>query len=82
MAQRQIDESTLMALADAGVIREALITRVRHQDGHKWCVQVKYGLNTQTLRSKREPVRLFHTIDTAAKLLFECGLHQMTVDYS
>lgn len=82
MGQRQIDEGTLMALIEAGVIREAIITRVRHDGGNKWCIQVKYGRNTQILRSKRESMRLFHTIDTAARLLFESGMYQMQVDYS
>ncbi|MEH6580140.1 MAG: hypothetical protein V7731_24060 [Amphritea sp.] len=82
MGKKQIDEATLMALIEAGVVREAVITRIRHQGDHKWAIQVKYGLNTQILRSKREAVRLFHTIDTAAKLLFECGMYQMSVDYS
>lgn len=82
MAARQVDESTLIALIEAGVVREAIITRVRNQGDHKWCIQIKYGLKTQVLRSKREPMRLFHTIDTAAKLLFECGMYQMQIDYS
>lgn len=78
---RHVDENTLGALIEAGVVREAIITRVRHQGGYRWAIQIKYGMNTQTLRSQREPVRLFHTIDTAAKLLHEAGLHQITIDY-
>lgn len=58
MVKRQIDERTLTALIDAGVVREALITRVQHQGDHKWAIQIRYGKNIQALWSKREPVRL------------------------
>lgn len=82
MLTRQIDSHTLQALSSAGVIREVIITRVPHPDGtQKWGIQVKYGINTQWLRSKRQPRRLFNTIDTAARLIHNCGLTQMQIDY-
>lgn len=80
--KRHTDEPTLRALVDAGVIREAVIVRIRQTDGDQWAILVKYGLREQTLRSRREPIRRFNTLDTAAKLLHTAGLSQMTIDYS
>lgn len=63
--KRTVDELTLRALVDAGVIREAAILRVPHPEGHKWAIRVKYGLREQTLRRRRELIRVFNTLDTA-----------------
>ena len=83
MLLRQIDSHTLKALSSAGVIREVIITRVPQASGSdKWGIQVKYGINTQWLRSKRQPRRLFNKVDTATKLVYNCGISQMIVDYS
>lgn len=82
MVQKQLDEATLAALVDAGVVREAIIARLRHDGDYKWAIRVKFGMNEQVLRSRREQVRLFNTIDTAAKLLHTAGLSQMTIDYT
>lgn len=81
MLTRQIDTHTLEALCTAGVIREVIITRVPQASGDtKWGIQVKYGINTQWLRSKRQPRRLFHTIDTAANLIRDCGITHVQLD--
>lgn len=78
---RRIDESTMRALIEAGVVREAVITRTKQRGGYRWAILIKYGMNTQTLCSQREPVRLFASIDTAAALLHDAGLHLITIDY-
>ncbi|MDP5255842.1 hypothetical protein [Vibrio sp. HB161653] len=81
MSNRPIDAPTLRALVEAGVIREALIVRIRHDGDYRWAIQVSYGMKTQILRSQREPVRLFHTIDSAARLLHDMGLSRMSVEF-
>lgn len=82
MLNKEIDEKTFKALCDAGVIREVTICRVFKSPGdERWAIQVQYGRNTQWLRSKREPQRLFNTPNTALRLVYNSGISHMQVDF-
>ena len=77
----KIDHQALRTLAECGVIREAIVFRnVGRNDRDNWAIQIKYGKACRYLRSKREDIRSFHTLDTAAKTLNEIGVSIFTVD--
>jgi hypothetical protein len=82
MLNQEIDAKTFEALCSAGVIREVTICRVfTPTKEERWAIQVQYGRNTQWLRSKREPQRLFNTPNTALRLVYNSGISHMQVDF-
>lgn len=77
-----VESKTLAELAKCGVIREALICRCSQKDSERWMIRIKYGSTEKILRSKREKVRTFHTIDTASKILRDIGISKCVLDMS
>lgn len=76
--RHSITLETLRILADAGSLREVLIVR----EGECFAVRVRWGAQERPLASKRQPVRLFRSIDSACRLLASVGLKVATVDLS
>ena len=70
-----ISLDTLKTLTEASSVREFLVVPFRGG----WCVRVRWGNQEKPLRSQREPVRVFHTTDTAMKLLKKVGAQTVTV---
>ncbi|MCF6458733.1 hypothetical protein [Pseudoalteromonas sp. MMG024] len=75
-----VETKTLIELAKCGVICEALICRHPAKEVEKWMIKIKFGNSEKILRSKREKVRAFHTIDTASKTLRDMGINTCTLD--
>ena len=71
-----IDENTLKALVSANSIRETVI--VRHGEGY--ALRFKFGSEDVFLRSQREKIRVFKSLDTMTKLLRRLGLTIITLD--
>lgn len=71
-----LKEDTLAMLIAAHAIREFLIVR---RDGG-YAIQAKMGTETFQLRSRRETVRRFRKLDTAAEYLRTRGALQFTLD--
>ncbi len=73
---KRLNEDTLEMLIAAHAIREFLIVR---GDGG-YVIQAKMGTETFQLRSRREAVRRFRKLDTAAAYLRTRGALQVTLD--
>ena len=76
--QRDIDEATLKALVSAHSIRETII--VRHSGGY--AVRLKFGASDAWLRSQRQKIRVFKSLDGLAKTLRNLGLTHLVLDLS
>lgn len=76
MIGKAIDEDSLRLLISQHAVREARITRVP-QRPDRWCLSVRLGGQAQRLimiRSKREPIRTWASLDTLAKFATDVGL--------
>ena len=72
-----ITEATLRELLDSGAIRSVAL--VAQGDG--WAVQVEVGTRWRTLRSAREPVRWWRSLDRLARWLrADLGIAEWSVD--
>jgi hypothetical protein len=69
---------TLQALLSANSVSEVIIMRA----GDAYSVKAKFGMNDKILRSQRERVRLFKSLETCAKVLRKAGAVQITLDLS
>ena len=60
-----ITEATLRELLDSGAVRSVAIVA----QGDAWAVQVEVGTRWRVLRSAREPVRWWRSLDRLARWL-------------
>ena len=71
-----ISEATLRNLIASGAVRSVAVVG----QGPDWAVQVEVGMRRWALRSAREPVRLWRSLDRLARWLRERGVAEWTVD--
>ena len=71
-----ITETGLIDLIDAGAVRAVAIVA----QGDAWAVQIQIGTQWRTVRSKREDVRWWKSLDTAARWLHGLGIAEWSVD--
>ena len=77
MSDQGITEATLRELLDSGAIRSVALVA----QGDAWAVQVEVGTRWRTLRSAREPVRWWRSLDRLARWLKDdIGVAEWTVD--
>ncbi|MDF3934766.1 hypothetical protein [Pseudomonas citronellolis] len=71
-----ISDEALKALVTAGSVQHLRVTR--GPDGVGWMLQVRFvnGTHYVTLRSRREPARIFRTLDSAARYCESLGLYE------
>lgn len=74
-----ISDAALVALVRADSTREALAARGPAGEG--WKLQIRYGGDNDlhTLRSQRQPVRVFRTLDSLRRYCAGIGLAQLNV---
>ena len=72
---QSVDLNSLKLLVSSTTVREALVTPYRQ--GYQ--VKARWGHVEKSLRSQRDPIREFKSINSACKLLKEIGLQQVTV---
>lgn len=75
MKPRTILEPEARLLVESGAVRGATVVRT----GQRWAVVLHVGLVEMTLSSKREDVRLFAKLDTAADWLLGIGIKDFSV---
>lgn len=74
---KSITEATLRELLDSGAVRAVQIVG----QGTGWAVQVEVGMRRRTLRSAREPVRWWRSLDRLARWLRDdLGIAEWSVD--
>lgn len=71
-----ITESALRDLLDGGAVRSVSVVA----QGDAWAVQVQIGTRSRTIGSKREDVRWWKSLDTAARWLNGLGVAEWSVD--
>ena len=77
MADDSIHESTMRELLDSGSVRAIAVVA----QGDAWAVQVEVGTRWRVLRSAREPVRLWKSLDRLARWLRgDLGIAEWSVD--
>lgn len=77
MATETIDHTTLIKLAEAGVVRSA---HAVGQDGG-WSILVKYGMTERVLAAQRShQVRIFRKLETLVEYLKGVGIPRFDVD--
>lgn len=77
MTTETIDHTTLIQLAEAGVVRSA---HVVGQDGG-WGILVKYGMTERALAAQRSrQVRIFRKFETLVEYLKGVGIPRFDVD--
>lgn len=74
-----ITDDALSALVKAGGARDALVTRAKPSG---WKLQIRYsgGGQLYTLRSRREPVRVFRTLDSLGRYCDGIGLRELRLE--
>lgn len=75
-----ITDDALVALVRAGGARDPLVTQ--GPGGIGWKLQIRYagGSSYFVLRSRREPVRVFRTLDSLHRYCAGIGLRGFTVE--
>jgi hypothetical protein len=75
-----ITDETLAALIRARSVLDAMVSH--GPGGEGWKLQIRFtGDNTlHTLRSQRQPVRLFGTLDSLGRYCDGIGLRRLTVE--
>lgn len=77
MSTEAINEATMRELIESGAVRA--ITVVGQGEG--WAVEIEVGTRRRVLRSAREPVRLWKSLDRLARWLREdLGVAEWAVD--
>ena len=71
-----ITEATLRELLDSGAVRA--ITVVGQGEG--WAVEIEVGTRRRVLRSARDPVRIWKSLDRLAGWLRGMGVAEWSVD--
>ena len=71
-----ISEATLRELIASGAVRSVAVVG----QGPDWAVQVEVGMRRRALRSAREPVRLWRSMDRLSRWLRERGIAEWRVD--
>lgn len=76
-----ITEETLRALIAAGGVRALVAVPQTHpkSKGQVWALTAKVGLKELILRSKREPIRYFSSLDTLAGFVLGFGALELVV---
>ena len=72
---QSIDLNALTLLMSTATVREALV--MPYRQGYQ--VKVRWGHVEKSLRSQREPIREFRSINSACKVLKGAGFQQVTV---
>ena len=77
MTAETIDHTTLIKLAEAGVVRSA---HVIGRDGG-WGILVRYGMTERLLAAQRsQQVRIFRKLETLVEYLKGVGIPRFEVD--
>ncbi|OOC08864.1 hypothetical protein [Thioalkalivibrio halophilus] len=71
-----ITEATLRELLDSGAVRAVTIVA----QGNAWAVQVEVGTRWRVLRSARDDVRWWKSLDRLARWLHGLGISEWSVD--
>lgn len=82
MIGEAIDINTLRVLASTRQVRDAVVGRHK-DDRSRWELSIRVGGPTARLipvRSKREPVKTWASLDTLAKFAEEVGLEGVRVE--
>lgn len=76
MSRRGIEEREARALGEAGAIRSVSIERA---PGDGWAVVLRVGMEERVVKSRREDVRTWATLDAAAKWVGRVGVAEAVV---
>lgn len=78
MTPKALDERSLIALVQAGAVHEVLATR----DGLRgdYSLSVRVGLRLVPLRSQRDPVRIWRSLDGLSTFCERIGIKRLLVE--
>ena len=76
MSNEGINEATMRELLDSGAVRAVVV--IGQGDG--WAVEIEVGTRRRVLRSAREPVRIWKSLDRLARWLHGFGIAEWSVD--
>ncbi|MBU2753435.1 hypothetical protein HFU84_01745 [Acidithiobacillus sp. CV18-2] len=71
---QRIDEEMFKILIRAGSVRRVTVEPAPWNGKTRWCVVIKLGMDEGVIKSAREPVRTWASLDTAVRWLKGCGV--------
>lgn len=71
-----LDQDTLQALQEAGALRE--LRAIRREPG--WQLQGRLGTRWLDVRSRREPVRVWRSLDSLARFCDGLGVRSLSLE--
>jgi hypothetical protein len=74
MTDLRMQESAARVLIRSGSVRGVTIFPVAYQQGRRWAISFKVGVEEFTVSSARKDVRLWARIEAAAKWLEDLGI--------
>lgn len=74
--KRAIEQETLQALVETGAAQEFRVLR----EGEVWRLELRLGSKWLPVRSRREPVRVWHSLTTVERLCETVGIKLLTVE--
>lgn len=83
MKRKGYEEGNFLDLVSAGAVRESKAARVMTRKGEQWAFYFRLGGPTSewhTIRSQREPVRTWASLDTLAKFADAVGVRLFAVE--
>lgn len=74
--KRSIEQETLPALVETGAAREFRVLR----DGEAWRLETRLGAKWLPIRSRREPVRVWRSLNVVGRFCEGVGIKVLTVE--
>ncbi|MBN6741819.1 hypothetical protein JKG47_15010 [Acidithiobacillus sp. MC6.1] len=78
-SMQRIDEEMFRILIRAGSVRRVTVEPAPWNGKTRWCVVIKLGMDEGVIKSAREAVRTWASLDTAVKWLKACGVSVVEV---
>ena len=72
-----LDQKTIALLVSTGGLREVRAVR----EGAAWALQGRIGLDWLAVRSARQELRLWSSLDTLERFCVAAGIKQMLVEF-
>ncbi|MBU2805394.1 hypothetical protein HF283_09795 [Acidithiobacillus ferrooxidans] len=71
---QHIDEEMFRILIQAGSVRRVTVEPAPWNGKPRWCVTLKLGMDEGVIKSARDPVRTWASLDTIVRWLEACGV--------
>jgi len=77
--EKSVQENTVKLLVNSGAVSDVTVVAVSKSNRKRFSVKFKIGIDELAVASKREPIRLWSSLDTVAEWLREMGITDVSL---